>query len=461
MPESAIAEAPVVPTEEEKKKKKKKKNFQSVTGVKFKDLILPLGLAGVSAISRPASRAAEVGLSAYRTFQAGKQVSRENEAADKMAAYFNEGTQELKDARDAATGAVEDPTQSGKWLFHGQEGPNIPTPTKESIADADAAKKVKFRNAFTGQEGYTPEGPQEAPFQEFAQQQDQAGMYNQFTQDPEQRAAMITQGIQADPTDSSVIQETIDDTRSQAILDYKQRVAAASAPYESPIRMSEIAGLMSETNPAYAGGLMMQTEERKEKTKDSLRKILALEQGNARGRADKFKYEVMMKDLDHASEADLIKMRGQILGNQWTIKEDKISGRLVAIDNKRRDKNGNPISHDLDSGGRSIDFIDTVPPENLLKMYESYVSHFVNEQDKIDAGSTEDLVRKSRIPIIRAIRERLQDEFGYEFDPIPGIDKRAGGPAPPGEGDGLDLDLGVTLTPDGEIPFEDPVGLLE
>jgi hypothetical protein len=105
---------------------KKKKNFKDVTGIKFADLIMPALLGGIGSYSRPAGRGVELGLQAFRTFQAGQEFGDEREAKKKMSEYFTNQAQMAEDVRLGK----QDPTEVSNTGFHQGGGPATPDPDR-------------------------------------------------------------------------------------------------------------------------------------------------------------------------------------------------------------------------------------------------------------------------------------------------------------------------------------------
>jgi len=129
---------------------KKKKNFKSVTGVKFSDLIMPLVLGGIGSYSRDAGRGVGLGLSAFRTFQSGKEYSDEQTQKKAMAEFF----QQRADQLGGAAPGTEDIVETGTVGFYGDAGVATPTPTPQGetdepveVTDEDAEQEIPVESA--------------------------------------------------------------------------------------------------------------------------------------------------------------------------------------------------------------------------------------------------------------------------------------------------------------------------
>lgn len=440
-------------TEEEKKKKKKKKTFKNVTGVRFKDLLLPTALGALASYSRPAATAAQIGLSAYKTFQAGQELEREREVGEKAAAYHTQRAEELRAARDEATGAIEDPTQTGAWLYHGTSGPNIPTPT---FSEIQKRQQERGRQVLAGEaEPLTEEEAAKAPFENIFEAQQQE--FPMYMQPQDQQVAGLAQGVQGEPLDPNVIQQTIDDTRAQAILDYKQRIRETAQPYESRIRSSEMAALMAPSNPAWSLGLQMQAEQAIQKQRNTMETLLQMERAQAKSRAEKARIDKELEDLKTANEADLIRLRAKY-GDKWLLTED-MWGNDVLVHKTETGTNNEPVRRKVDPrGGGVLPEPETFmrlaaeDPLQLLSLYNRYVQNYLNSSDVIDAEDKEgQTIRQSYLPSIRAM-QRVMNALGIEYEPIPLPKPRT----PAGEGD-LVTDL---FGDDGnEAIFGDELGL--
>lgn len=439
----------LTPEEEEKKKKKKKKTFADVTGVKFKDLILPTVLGAIGSYSRPAATAVELGLSGYRTFQAGKQLSDEQKQKEMAGQYFGDRAEQLREEQRAAGAAVEDPTASGKWLYYGQEGPTIPTPKRSDAVAGKAVQEEKFRDVMMGEA--PPQTAEEAAFagSEFGQimtgYQDRLPFY---MKPQEQQAQGIVSGIQAeaqDPTDPNVILKSIDDVRQKSIMDYKNRVQQEQERYDSEIRMSEMAQLLAGSNPAWATGLMMQQEQARISNKDAVNKLLTLEGIYSRGRQEQAGIDEKLTRMRHASEVELMRMREEL--------EDKFyidpSGNFI-IDKKRRDKNGDPIMYDSEDYAPLAQKFNSMDSETASSQYARYVELYNSQVYKtpdrdLEEGSEEWWQREGLKKQIRLLERRLglsRKESAVPDDPDDGEGSVRDELFPNSDGGGGGLGLG-------------------
>ena len=412
--------------EEQKKKKKKKKTFADVTGVRFKDLIMPTVLGVIGSYSRPAQTAVELGLSGYRTIQAGKQLADENKAKEAAGEYFGKRTEQLRAEQKAAGEAVEDPTQSGQWLYYGQEGPRIPTPTREDEKTGEKIQQEKFRDMMMGDVPFAPgeAGTGASPFEQI-----ELGYQNKlpfYMKPQEQQAQGIVSGLQnqdPDLADPNVIRQSIDDLHAKAITDYKGRVAEEQAKYDSEIRMSEMAQLLSQVNPGWAAGLMMQQEQSRISNADAVKKLLTLEGIYSRGRKEKFDLDSRLQQMRHASDVELMRMRDE-LEDKWYVDP---SGNFI-IDKKHYGKDGKPIMYDSSDYAPLGQKIASMAEDKARAQYAQFISKWATMEENapwadLEEGSDEWWDRQGLRSQILLLEKRL------------GINRKESAVPPDGEGE--------------------------
>jgi hypothetical protein len=110
---------------------KKKKNFKGLTGIKFADLIMPLVMGGVGSYSPAAGRGVNLGLQAFRTFQAGQEFQDERE---EKKAYKEWAEQESANARAHLEQLRQDKIDPGEVEqrgFYSERGPTTPVGGEE------------------------------------------------------------------------------------------------------------------------------------------------------------------------------------------------------------------------------------------------------------------------------------------------------------------------------------------
>jgi hypothetical protein len=103
-----------------------KKSFKDVTGIKFADLIMPLVMGGIGSYSPAAGRGVDLGLQAFRTFQAGQEFSDERE---EKKAYKEWTRQQAENARAHLEQLQQekiDTSQVATSGFHKERGPAVP-----------------------------------------------------------------------------------------------------------------------------------------------------------------------------------------------------------------------------------------------------------------------------------------------------------------------------------------------
>jgi hypothetical protein len=442
----------LTPEEEEQKKKKKKKTFADVTGVKFKDLIMPTVLGVIGSYSRPAQTAVELGLSGYRTIQAGKQVSDENRAKEAAGEYFGKRTEQLKTEQKAAGADVEDPTQSGKWLYYGQEGPSIPTPTLKDEKIGENIQQQRFRDVMMGKA--QPPGADEAGMGASPIEQIEVGYQDRlpfYLKPQEQQAQGIVTGLQnqgTDLTDPNTIKQSIEDTHAKAIQDYKARVQEEQAKYDSEIRMSEMAQLLSQVNPGWAAGLMMQQEQGRISNADAVQKLLTLEGIYSKGRKEKFDLDSRLQRARHASDVELMRMRHE-LEDKWYVDP---SGNFI-IDKKNVGKDGQPIMYDSSDFAPLGQKIASMAEDKARAQYAQFVTKWATMEENspwadLEEDSDEWFDRQGLRSQILLLEKRL------------GIKRKESVVPPDGEGEdairgklpGLGTSEGTPLFGQGGIP---------